>query len=388
VIAEAQNGSNIVPESEPLPSSNQTEHPSHSAGSTSNAGSVEKANPIPEEPAPVRSDDVVIDASEIQFMAPVEGTPAAEALAANAQLKVTKFDKGLRKIRGIKHPKLKAFKRKKEGRKFSRNFKGKTIEGIHEQYTLTIGMMLGIRVSIGGRYNVNAASTLLTLEDFSYVQKINFPPNGNNTPPFITPPHSLAHTFKFKTYAPKVFEKIREFFNVDSASYMTSVCGDFNYIEFISNSKSGQFFFYSHDGRYMIKTQTKDENQFMKRILPHYYKYVSENPNTLLVKIFGMHRVKMYHLQRKIHFVIMGSVFDTTEVIHQIYDLKGSLVGRNATPKERANGGVLKDKDLIDDGVKFHLGAKKAAFIEQIKKDARFLASLNIMDYSLLVSEL
>ena len=36
--------------------------------------------------------------------------------------------------------------------------------------------------------------------------------------------------------------------------------GDFNYIEVIANSKSGQFFFYSHDGKYMIKTQTKEES--------------------------------------------------------------------------------------------------------------------------------
>ena len=33
------------------------------------------------------------------------------------------------------------------------------------------------------------------------------------------------------------------------ADYMLTLCGDFNYIEFISNSKSGQFFFYSHDGK-------------------------------------------------------------------------------------------------------------------------------------------
>ena len=46
------------------------------------------------------------------------------------------------------------------------------------------------------------------------------------------------------------------------------------------------------------------------------------------VRIFGMHRVKMYHLRRKVHFVIMGTVFDTPEEIHTIYDLKGSTVGR------------------------------------------------------------
>ena len=63
--------------------------------------------------------------------------------------------------------------------------------------------------------------------------------------------------------------------------------GNYNFLEFISNSKSGQFFFYSHDGKYMIKTQTKEENKFMKRVLPHYYKFVTENPHTLLVRILG-----------------------------------------------------------------------------------------------------
>ena len=37
----------------------------------------------------------------------------------------------------------------------------------------------------------------------------------------------------------------------------------------------------------MIKTQTKEENKFMKRILPHYYKFVTENPHTMLVRILG-----------------------------------------------------------------------------------------------------
>lgn len=123
----------------------------------------------------------------------------------------------------------------------------------------------------------------------------------------------------------------------------------------------------------------------MKRILPHYYRYVSENPHTFLVRIYGMHRVKMYHLQRKVHFVIMSSVFDTPEPINKIYDLKGSLVGRRASPEDRAVGGVLKDNDLVEDGIKLKLGSKRQMFLDQLEKDAQFLAKLNIMDYSLLV---
>mmetsp|Transcript_26929 Transcript_26929/g.50305 ORF Transcript_26929/g.50305 Transcript_26929/m.50305 type:complete len:767 (+) Transcript_26929:20-2320(+) len=328
------------------------------------------------------------DANVVQFVPPAEGTPAAQALRANADIKVTRIEKGFRRIKGIKHPKAKNItkfmKRKKDkSRAFSRNFKGKVIDGVHELYTITAGMMLGLRVAVG-RSNIASEHDLL-LGDFSYVEKINFPPHGNNQPPFRTPPHQLAHTFKFKTYAPLVFSKLRDFFGVDSMSYMLSVCGNYNYLEFISNSKSGQFFFYSHDGRYMIKTQTNEENKFMKRILPHYYRYVTENPHTFLVRIYGMHRVKMYHLHRKTHFVIMQSVFDTPEPIQKIFDLKGSVTGRNATQKERDNGGVLKDNDLIGDGVKLQLGSKRDAILEQLEKDANFLAELNIMDYSVLL---
>ena len=69
----------------------------------------------------------------------------------------------------------------------------------------------------------------------------------------------------------------------------------------------------------------------------------------------------------------------------RLYDLKGSLVGRQASEKDRANGGVLKDLDLMNDHQKLHLGSKKTAFMTQLKRDAMFLAQLNIMDYSLLV---
>ena len=63
-----------------------------------------------------------------------------------------------------------------------------------------------------------------------------------------------------------------------------------------------------------------------------------------------MYRVKMYHIRRKVHFVIMVSVFDTPAQINTIYDLKGSSVGRSVTKAEREKGAVLKDNDLLEDG--------------------------------------
>ena len=103
------------------------------------------------------------------------------------------------------------------------------------------------------------------LTQHQQVAKYSFPPGGNSSGPHITPPHRLSHTFKFKAYSPLVFEKIRTMFGVGAAHFMLSICGNYNFIEFISNAKSGQFFFYSHDGRYMIKTQTAAESRFLRR---------------------------------------------------------------------------------------------------------------------------
>lgn len=154
---------------------------------------------------------------------------------------------------------------------------GEQITAEHRYYHLTYGMMLGIRVSVGkavltrSGFQVTAEilqTPDLSIDDFMHVEKYVFPPQGSAS----TPPHKLRNSFKFKDYSPLVFRHLRERFGIDGAEYMLSLCGDFGYIEFISNSRGGQFFFYSHDGRYMIKTQTREESKFLRRIMPHYYK--------------------------------------------------------------------------------------------------------------------
>lgn len=130
----------------------------------------------------------------------------------------------------------------------------------------------------------------LTEEDYNYVAKLNFLPEGNPAGPIPTPPHKLNFTFKFKDYMSNVFRAVRSLSNISEADYMVSLAGDFNYIEFIANSKSGQFFFYSHDGRYMIKTQSKEESKLLRQMMPQYVKHLTMNPDSMLVRFYGMHK--------------------------------------------------------------------------------------------------
>lgn len=76
-------------------------------------------------------------------------TPAGQALRANKELKVTRVDKLTNKIIK-KRPKLKNLTKdvKKSRRRRRSQIKGKKIDGRHEQYALSIGMMLGIRVCV------------------------------------------------------------------------------------------------------------------------------------------------------------------------------------------------------------------------------------------------
>eukprot|EP00474_Spongospora_subterranea_P009263 CRZ09721.1 hypothetical protein [Spongospora subterranea] len=248
----------------------------------------------------------------------------------------------------------------------------------HPEFELTCDMMLGIRHTVG---RAAPAENTIAAKHFKETVSYLFPHEGSSS----TPAHPLS-SFKFKDYQPAVYRSLRRRFGIDTADYLLCLCGDEHYLEFIANSKSGQFFFYSHDRQFMIKTITNSEAKFLQSILARYYKYVMDNPNTLLTSFLGMHRVKP-HKMKKMHFVIMGSVFYTDKFIHEVYDIKGSTLGRKATEAEKCQETpVLKDVDFIDNNQVINIGPKNGSiFLRQLQDDAKFLKKLKIMDYSLLL---
>ncbi|CAN0238265.1 unnamed protein product [Scytosiphon promiscuus] len=84
---------------------------------------------------------------------------------------------------------------------------------------------------------------------------------------------------------------------------MLSVAGNYDYLELITNSKSGSFFFYSHDQKYIIKAMKRAEAKFFRKILPQYYAHHMAYPGSLLIRFCGMYMVKNGH--KKIPFIVM-----------------------------------------------------------------------------------
>ena len=256
---------------------------------------------------------------------------------------------------------------------------GNVIGEEHDNYVLMYNMLTGIRIGVS-RCQAKIKRPL-TDADYSARHKFTFDIIGNE----LTP--SAKYDFKFKDYAPWVFRELREYFHLDPADYLLSLTAKYILSELGSPGKSGSFFYFSRDYRFIIKTIRHNEHKFLLRILKDYHLHIKSNPHTLLSRFYGLHRVKLPG-GKKIHFVIMNNLFPPHRDIHETYDLKGSAIGREY-PEEKAaqkKGAVLKDLNWVNRKRELQLGPeKKALFEAQVRSDVDLLQRLGIMDYSLLI---
>uniref|UniRef100_H3GUS6 PIPK domain-containing protein n=1 Tax=Phytophthora ramorum TaxID=164328 RepID=H3GUS6_PHYRM len=216
----------------------------------------------------------------------------------------------------------------------------------------------------------------------------------------------------FKDFAPHVFRRLREEAKVSSASYRNSLQQTTK--ERVSEGKSGAFFYFTEDRKYVVKTLTSEELKFLLSILPQYYTFMKKNPDTFMTRFFGCHGLTMYG--KTVFFVVMQSVFATSLQIHERFDLKGSWVGRLEGRKPtgtiatckfcnaeyvvggshdqlcnvRGEGNMKHQYDQVGKDLNWnrHMALPYPtahAVAEQLTTDSEFLCSINCIDYSLLV---
>lgn len=272
-----------------------------------------------------------------------------------------------------------ATKRKRDEVDDDRVVVGTKVDQNHVNWVTAYNMLTGIRFTVS-RTNAKIDREL-TEADFEARHKFSFDITGNE----LTP--SAKYDFKFKDYAPWVFRHLRNIFGLDPADYLVSLTSKYILSELGSPGKSGSFFYFSRDYKYIIKTIHHAEHKFLRKILREYYDHVRANPNTLLSQFYGLHRVKIPY-GRKIHFVVMNNLFPPHRDIHRTFDLKGSTIGRDFREEdlEKNPRATLKDLNWLRRNLHLEFGpTKKNAFIEQMEKDVALLKRLKIMDYSLLV---
>ena len=158
---------------------------------------------------------------------------------------------------------------------------GTRIDSDHKNFVLMYDMLTGIRIAVSR--NQAKASRPLTSSDFKSAHKLAFDITGNE----LTP--SSKYDFKFKDYSPWVFRELRELFKIDAAEYLISLTGRYVLSEQVTSGKSGSFFYYSQDYRFIIKTIHHSEHLYLRKILSAYYHHVKAFPNTLLSRFIGLH---------------------------------------------------------------------------------------------------
>lgn len=256
---------------------------------------------------------------------------------------------------------------------------GKKVEEGHVNWVTAYNMLTGIRFTVS-RTNAKMDRDL-TDADFDAKHKFSFDITGNE----LTP--SAKYDFKFKDYSPWVFRHLRAIFGLDPADYLVSLTSKYILSELGSPGKSGSFFYFSRDYKYIIKTIHHAEHKLLRKILRDYYRHVVDNPNTLISQFYGLHRVKIPY-GRKIHFVVMNNLFPPHRDIHQMFDLKGSTIGRDFKEEDLVNNprATLKDLNWLRRGLHLEFDPRvRQIFLDQIKRDVALLQRLHIMDYSLLV---
>lgn len=208
---------------------------------------------------------------------------------------------------------------------------------------------------------------------------------------------------RVRQLAPDLFAEIRRIANVDgrlfARAFLATKGHDF------SEGASGAFMCTAGGGRFIVKSMSQPDVETLQDILPEYQRYVSEHPDSLLIRFLLCVEITLYG--NTMWYVVMNNIFPQQPVSER-YDLKGAWINRSSNrekldkPRKCKNCGTVMTHnrgkclrapqhrfDLVwrdlDFKLRLALPLDRARHIRGVLvRDSAFLRDLNIMDYSLL----
>uniref|UniRef100_A0A7N1A8F9 1-phosphatidylinositol-3-phosphate 5-kinase n=3 Tax=Kalanchoe fedtschenkoi TaxID=63787 RepID=A0A7N1A8F9_KALFE len=198
--------------------------------------------------------------------------------------------------------------------------------------------------------------------------------------------------FSVICYFAKQFESLRKKCCPSEVNFIRSLsrCSTWS----AQGGKSNVYFAKTSDERFIIKQVTKTELDSFEEFAPEYFKYltnsISSGSPTCLAKILGLYQVTAKNSNggkvTKMDVMVMENLFYKRKV-SRVYDLKGSARSRYNADTTGENK-VLLDTNLLETlrTNPIFLGSKAKRSLERaVWNDTSFLASVDVMDYSLLV---
>ena len=152
--------------------------------------------------------------------------------------------------------------------------------------------------------------------------------------------YNFSGSVQVTELAPTIFENLRQRDGISRQDIQASF-DPLRNLKAISNAgesqgKSGSFFFFSGDKRFIIKTMTKSDLETFKKIFRQYVRHVEQHQDSLLARIYGVYSIKMQDMD-PISIVLMENTkrtFDDETTLMYTFDLKGSQVNRESKPKK------------------------------------------------------
>ncbi|CAK4641336.1 unnamed protein product [Aphanomyces euteiches] len=201
----------------------------------------------------------------------------------------------------------------------------------------------------------------------------------------------------FYDCAPAVFHDLRTMFGVTQEEYIASFALDQILDEHGSEGKSGNIFYFTANKKFMVKSVPEDEYQVLRSILPYYHNYLQAHPESYLCRYFGCHSISLPVGSRRMYFVVMQNLFNEGAV-DQRFDLKGNTDRRQAIQSHDVEQYIVRSQNreaisklMMDiDFLKLRQTIQvddmdEANMQSQLIEDITFLATRDIMDYSILL---
>ncbi|XP_030585701.1 phosphatidylinositol 5-phosphate 4-kinase type-2 gamma-like [Archocentrus centrarchus] len=237
-------------------------------------------------------------------------------------------------------------------------------------------LMWGVNHSINDLSQV-PAPVLLLPDDFKANTKIKV----NN---HLFNKENLPGQFKFKEYCPQVFRNLRERFGIEDQDFQVSLVRSPPLKD--EEGTCVGLLLTSYDRTLVVKKISSEEVAEMHNMLSAYHQHiVTCHSSTLLPQFLAMYRVTVE--SEDTYLLVMRNMFSHRLHVHRKYDLKGSLVSREASFKEKVKElPTYKDVDFMNNMQKVYVtDEEKEKIMDKLNRDIEFLVHMRIMDYSLLL---
>jgi len=195
--------------------------------------------------------------------------------------------------------------------------------------------------------------------------------------------------FQIIAHYPVHFEALRMLNNLTLENYLLSLSCSQDWGD-NSGGKTGAKFIKTYDQKLVFKQLEKKEFTMLLGFIQRYFKHMwltcGQKQPSVLSKIYGIY--ELYNEKKSRYLIAMENMFFGLEKGVKIYDLKGSELNRYVIKKNDEDKATLLDTNYKIDrnGEPLPIRSECYDLIEKgIKNDSEFLASLKVVDYSLLL---